>query len=178
MALTRKKKVELLAEYEALLKNTENIVALWYSNITVSESVFMRKQFKSQWALYKVVKKNIFAIAVKNTGYEVDLSNLPLSISVLFLEGEGVENLKVIEDLKKKWKKAKSTSRMDYLGWWFSWEWKDMEYVSTLAKLPSKEELVSKFLYMVKYPIQGFVTANSNVIWNFVKVLDQIAKKD
>lgn len=178
MALTRKKKTELLSEYELLLKDTENIVALWYSNITVSESVSMRKQFKDQGALYKVVKKNIFAIAVKNTNYEIDLSNLPSSISILFLNGEGIENLKVIEELQKRWKKEKSSSKLEYLGWWFSWEWKDSEYVATLAKLPSKEELVWKFLYMVKYPIQGFVTVNSNVIWNFVKVLNQIAKKN
>ncbi len=177
MALTRKDKIKLVEEYEALLKETENIVILSYDCISVSESVALRKQFRSQWALYKVVKKNVFARAANNLGYDVDLDKLTSSISVLFASNDGIENLKVVEEFKKQWKKQKSASKLDYLWWWFEGKWEDAEYVSTLAKLPSKEELVWKFLYMVKYPIQGFVTANSNVIWNFAKVLDQIAKK-
>ena len=177
MALTKKDKVKLVEDYEALLKDTENVIVLWYNSIPVSESASMRKQFRSQWALYKVVKKRVFAMSVKNIGYDVDLAKLPSSISVLFASDDGIENLKVIEKFKKQWKKAKSVSNIDYLWWWFNGKWEDTEYVSTLAKLPSKEELIWKFLYMVKYPIQGFVTANSNVIWNFVRVLDQIAKK-
>jgi ribosomal protein L10 len=46
-----------------------------------------------------------------------------------------------------------------------------------LSSIPSKEELVGKFLYMVKYPIQGFVTVNKNVLTGFVRVLDQIKDK-
>ena len=177
MALTRKDKIKLVEEYEALLKDVENIIVLWYNSISVKESVSMRKQFRNQWALYKVVKKNVFAIAAKNLGYDIDLTKLPSSISILFASNDGIQNLKVIEEFKKQWKKAKSVSNIEYLWWWFVKKWEDAEYVSTLAKLPSKQELVWKFLYMLKYPIQGFVTANSNVIWNFVRVLDQIAKK-
>lgn len=177
MALTRKDKIKLVKDYETLLKDTKNVIVLWYDCIPVSESIILRKQFRSQWALYKVVKKNVFARAVSNLGYEVDLNKLTSSISVLFASNDGIENLKIIEEVKKQWKKDKATSKLEYLWWWFNWKWEDAEYVSTLAKLPSKQELVWKFLYMVKYPIQGFVTVNSNVIWNFVKVLDQIAKK-
>jgi len=177
MVLTKKDKVKLVKEYETLLNDVENVIVISYNSISVSESVFMRKQFRSQWALYKVVKKQVFAIAAKNLGYDVDIEKLTSSISVLFASWDGIENLKVIEELKKQWKKAKSTSSIEYLWWWFNKKWKDAEYVSTLAKLPSKQELVWKFLYIVRYPIQGFVTANSNIIWNFVRVLDQIAKK-
>ena len=177
MALTKKDKVKLVEDYESLLKDAENVIVLWYNSISVKESVSMRKQFRKQWALYKVVKKRVFVMALKNAGYDVDLTKLPSSISVLFTNDDGIENLKVIENFKKQWKKAKSVSNIDYLWWWFNKKWEDAEYVSTLAKLPSKQELIWKFLYMVKYPIQGFVTANSNVIWNFVRVLDQIAKR-
>ena len=52
------------------------------------------------------------------------------------------------------------------MGGWYGNAWKDAAYVSELANIPSKEELVGKFLYLLKYPIQA--TAG---------VLDQIAKK-
>jgi ribosomal protein L10 len=63
------------------------------------------------------------------------------------------------------------------LGGWFDKEWRGADYVKVLSQIPSKEELVWKFLYMVKYPIQGFVTVNKNLISWFVRVLDQIKEK-
>jgi ribosomal protein L10 len=85
--------------------------------------------------------------------------------------------LKIVENYKKEWKKEKAPSKLNYLWGWFDGAWQDAEYVSVLASLPSKEELVWKFLYMVKYPLQGFVTVNSNLISWFVRVLDQIKDK-
>jgi len=54
-------------------------------------------------------------MAAKNSGYDVDLGKLPSSISILFANDDGIENLKVIEGFKKQWKKAKSVSNIDYL---------------------------------------------------------------
>ena len=177
MALTKKEKAQLVNEYEQLINDAENIVVLNYDAITVSDSVAMRKQFRKEWALYKVVKKRVFALAAEKAGLEVELSNLSSSIAVLFLQWDGISTLKIVENYRKDWKKAKALSKLAYLGWWFDKEWKDAEYVTTLALLPSKEELVGKFLYMVKYPLQGFVTVNSNLISWFVRVLDQIKDK-
>ena len=177
MALTKKEKVQLVSEYEQLIKDADNMVVLNYEAIPVSASVAMRKQFKTEWALYKVVKKKVFTLAVKNAGLDVDIDKLTSSIAVLFLKWDGISALKVVEWYKKDWKKEKALSKLNYLWWWFEGKWKDADYVSVLATLPSKEELVWKFLYMVKYPLQGFVTVNSNLISWFVRVLDQIKDK-
>ena len=177
MALTKKEKVQLVKEYEQLLKDSENAIVLGYEAIPVSVSVAMRKEFRQSGALYKVVKKKVFARAAEEIGYEVDLSQMTNSIAVLFTTDDGIAALKVIEKYKKEWKKEKAPTKMSYLWWWFAWEWKDADYVQVLSSIPSKEELVGKFLYMVKYPIQGFVTVNKNVLTGFVRVLDQIKDK-
>jgi len=177
MALTKKEKIHLVSEYEQLIKDADNMVVLSYEAIPVSASVAMRKQFRAEWALYKVVKKKVFALAAEKAGLEVDISNLSSSIAVLFLQGDGISTLKIVENYKKEWKKEKAPSKLNYLWGWFDGAWQDAEYVSVLASLPSKEELVWKFLYMVKYPLQGFVTVNSNLISWFVRVLDQIKDK-
>ena len=177
MALTKKEKIQLASEYEQLIKDSDNMVVVNYEAIPVSISVAMRKQFKQEGANYRVVKKKVFARALENAGYDVDLNNLTSSIAVLFLQWDGISTLKVIEWYKKEWKKEKAPSKLNYLWGWFDGSWKDAEYVSVLATLPSKEELVWKFLYMVKYPLQGFVTVNHNLISWFVRVLDQIKEK-
>ena len=177
MALTKKEKVKLVKDYEQLLKDAENAIVVNYEAIPVSTSVAMRKEFKKAGALFKVVKKRVFAKAVQNLGYHVDLDKLPNAIAVLFTTDDGIAALKVIENYKKEWKKEKLPTKMEYLGGWFEGVWKDVDYVKTLASIPSKEELVGKFLYMVKYPIQGFVTVNKNLLTGFVRVLDQIKDK-
>ena len=177
MALTKKKKIQLVKYYEQLLKDAENVIVVNYEAIPVSVSVAMRKEFKKAGSLYKVVKKKVFVKAVENLGYEVDLEKLPQAIAVLFTQDDGIAALKVIEKFKKEWKKEKASSKMSYLGGWFAWEWKDADYVQVLSSIPSKEELVGKFLYMVKYPIQGFVTVNKNLLAGFVRVFDQIKDK-
>jgi len=177
MALTKKEKIQLVSDYEQLIKDADNMVVLNYEAIPVSASVAMRKQFKNEWALYKVVKKKVFALAVEKAGLEVDINNLSSSIAVLFLQWDGISTLKIIENYKKEWKKEKAPSKLNYLWGWFDGSYKDADYVSVLATLPSKEELIWKFLYMVKYPLQGFATVNSNLISWFVRVLDQIKDK-
>lgn len=177
MALTKKDKIVLVSEYEQLIKDSTNLVVLGYEAISVSESVSMRKQFREEDALYKVVKKKVFLRALSNLWIEVDVETLPSSIAVLFLKNDWISTLKIVESFKKVWKKEKSSSKLLYLWWLFEWKWQDAEYVSVLATLPSKEELIWKFLYMVKYPIQWFVTVQSNLLSWFVRVLDQIKEK-
>jgi len=177
MALTKKDKIVLVNEYEQLIKDSTNLVVLGYEAIPVSESVSMRKQFRDEDALYKVVKKKVFLRALSNLWIEVDVETLPSSIAVLFLKNDWISTLKIVESFKKVWKKEKFSSKLLYLWWLFDWKWQDAEYISVLATLPSKEELIWKFLYMVKYPIQWFVTVQSNLLSWFVRVLDQIKEK-
>ena len=177
MPLTKKEKILLAKNYEALVKNAKNVIVLSYKAIPVSVSVSMRKEFKKEGSLYKVVKKTVFVKALESVGYDVDIKKLKNAISVLFTKDDGVSSLKVIEKFRKKWQKEKSSAKMEYLGGWFEGKWKDAEYVKVLSSLPSKEELVGKFLYMLKYPIQGFVTVNKNLLTGFVRVLDQIKEK-
>jgi large subunit ribosomal protein L10 len=177
MALTKKEKIQLVAEYEDLIKNADNIVVLSYEAIPVSVAVELRKEFKVNDSTYKVVKKKVFARALEQTWHEVNFEEYKLPMSVLFLKGDGISALKVVEKHLKEWKKEKLPYKLSYIGGYFEGKWQGADYVKTLASLPSKEELIGKFLYMVKYPIQWFVTVNSNLLSWFVRVLDQIKEK-
>ena len=79
-------------------------------------------------------------------------------IAVLYSENEEDEYapLKVINKHTKAWKKAKQEFGFDYVGGWYEKIWKDATHVKELADLPSKEELVGKFLFLLNYPITSF----------------------
>nr|NIS42419.1 hypothetical protein [Desulfuromonadales bacterium] len=46
-----------------------------------------------------------------------------------------------------------------------------------MADLPSREELIAKALYLMKYPITGLVTTLNGVLRNTVVVLDAVRQQ-
>jgi large subunit ribosomal protein L10 len=48
--------------------------------------------------------------------------------------------------------------------------------IQNIASLPSREQLISKLLYLMQSPIRGLVTVLSANIRNLAVVIDQIAK--
>jgi large subunit ribosomal protein L10 len=51
------------------------------------------------------------------------------------------------------------------------------EEFATLADLPSREELIAKALYLMKYPVTGLVTTLNGVLRNVVVVLDAVRQQ-
>ncbi len=51
------------------------------------------------------------------------------------------------------------------------------EEFQSLADLPSREELIAKALYLMKYPITGLVTTLNGVLRNTVVVLDAVRQQ-
>jgi ribosomal protein L10 len=67
----------------------------------------------------------------------------------------------------KEFKKDNKGSEFSFIGGWFEKKWQGGEYVSELANVPTKEELLSKLCYLFNYPLQSFAC-----------VLSEIAKKN
>ncbi|MXR57547.1 50S ribosomal protein L10 [Mycoplasma hyopneumoniae] len=65
----RKRKVEIVAEIDSLLKNSSSLAIVEYRGLTVNELEQLRKEFKSAGVLSKVYKNRLFKIAAENNGY-------------------------------------------------------------------------------------------------------------
>ena len=51
------------------------------------------------------------------------------------------------------------------------------EQIQTIASLPSREELISKLLFVLQSPVRGLATVLQANIRNLAVVLDQVAKQ-
>ena len=49
--------------------------------------------------------------------------------------------------------------------------------IQAIASLPSREELISKLLYLMQHPIRGLAVVLNGTIRNLAVVLDQIGKQ-
>ncbi len=167
MALTKKRKLELATEYKQYIKDAKNIVIIKQSGIPVNEINNVRMDLHEKDWLYKVVKKRVLLKWLEETDLEaVELTTLDGSVAILCAFGDEYEPLKVLANHNKEYKKKKKEFGFDYIGWWFEGKRHDSGFVSELATLPSKEELIAKLLYMIQYPIQWLAAS-----------LDQIAQK-
>ena len=168
MAITRDKKKLLLEQYAADLKAAKNIIIIQQNGLDVATTTQMRRDLVATSSKYNVVRKRLFVRAIKDAGLpEVDIDQLEGSVAVLFIDVEWLEWLSVVNKVAKKLNKNKDLSgSIKFLWAWLEWERKDGEYVTEVANVPSKEELLSKLVYLFNYPVQSFAG-----------VLDQISKK-
>lgn len=167
MAITKDKKQELLKQYVEDLKNAGSTYVINQSAIPVEVSTNVRKEMKSADAKFNVIRKRIFLRAIEEAGLEkIDLDQLQWAAVAIFAKEEDFAPLKIIAKYGKEFQKAWEKSSFDFLGGWSEKQWKDGNYIAELANIPSKEELISKFIYLLQYPVQSFAG-----------VLDQVAKK-
>lgn len=167
MAITRQKKEELIKQYVQDLKEANNLVVFKQSWIPVVDATKIRKSVLASWGKFNVIRKKLFLRALDETGYEsTDASNLAWSVVALYASNDEYAPLKTINWFLKAYEKDKKNSSFSYLWWWFDKKWYNWEYVSDLANIPSKDELLSKLVYLLNYPLQSFAV-----------VLDQISKK-
>lgn len=171
MAISKDLKKKLIEQYVTEIKNASNAVVVQQNGVTVASATQVRKGIvDAQWK-YLVVRKRLFMRAVKEAGLpELTMEDLPWSIVLVTATDEANEfgPIKAVnKTLKELKKKADEGVSYSFLGWWFDKTWKDAGYVTELADLPTKEELISKLLFMLKHPMQSLTS-----------VVDQIAKKD
>lgn len=169
MAMLKAQKIELAKRYLESVKGARNAVVLQHEWITVNDINAIRMDVAEQEGNLEVVKKRVFLKSVEGSYEWLTLDQLPGAIIVLYSYNEADQHapLKVISKIKKEWKKdKKKKATIDYVWAWYDGEWQWVDYVSEIADLPSKEELVGKFLFLLNHPISSFA-----------RVLNAIAEK-
>ena len=158
MALTKEKKKELLEDYKKLLEAAKNVVVMKQESIPVNEINKVRMAIAEDGWKLQVVKKRLFFRALEEVGYEgVSLDNFEWSIIVLYSLEDEFKPLKALHKVVKEWKKSKAPYKLEYLWGFYEKSWKDASYVKDVAELPTKEELIGKFAFLIKFPVQAFV---------------------
>ena len=166
MAITKEKKQELFNSYVEKLKGATNVVVISQNAIGVSKSTDIRRNVRNEDWEFQVVKKRIFKLALKDIGYEdVDVDLLKGSVVALYSYWEDeYAPLKAINKFKKEFDADKTAdSTFEYLGAWFDKKWQWAEYISELANIPSKDELLSKLAWLFNYPLQSFTWALNQI---------------
>ena len=167
MAVTRAKKVEQVEKLGKDLQNVSTVIVTTYTKLTVAQDFELRKVLRSSGAKYAVVKNTLAERAAKGTKVEDALKGLSGVTSIAYTEGDPVSLAKALA------KYAKDNPEFTFKTGVVEGRVISIKEIESLAAMPSKEELMSKLLFLINAPAQRLVTVMNAVGRNLAVVVDQ-----
>ena len=153
-------KKPIVDEIAAAVKGAQSVVLVDYRGLTVEQDTQLRKQLREAGITYKVYKNTMMNFAFKGTDCEALLP---------YLEGPSAVAIST-EDAtapaRELCKFAKTADALEVKGGIVEGTAYDADGIKEVAKIPSREELLSKLLGSIQSPIT-----------NFARVMNQLAEK-
>jgi len=167
MAVTRAKKTQQVEKLSNDLKDVSNVVVATYTKLTVAQDYELRKVLRGAGAKYQVVKNTLAEKAAKGTKVEGALKDLTGVTSIAYTTGDPVAMAKALT------KYAKDTPEFTFKIGVVEGRVINIKEIEALASMPSKEELMSKLLFLINAPAQRLATAINAVPRNLAVVINQ-----
>jgi large subunit ribosomal protein L10 len=172
MAKTKQQKEDFVAWLEERLPKSKSVIFTNFDGLNVKATSELRKLLRAQGIEYTVAKKSLVKVAFKKTGLDgIDAKTIPGSIGMALGYGDEVAPAKVLATF------AKTNPVLKLVGGIYEGKLISAQEVKQLASLPSKEELLSKLVWLLNYPASGLVNVLAGNMKKLLYVLNAIKDK-
>jgi len=169
--LTKAEKQEQFEQLREVLSGVNTLFLLQNRGLNVNQVNELRSKVRAADASYKVFKNSVVKLAIEGTGMEGITPHLTGPNAVAFTTGDGVNLGKAIRDFVKD--HPQLTFRQAYL----EGQVLDAEQAEQIADLPTRDELISKLLYILQSPIRRLAVALNSPIQKLASALHQVAEQ-
>jgi large subunit ribosomal protein L10 len=152
MALTKAKKNAKVAMLASELESSTSAIIGTFKGLTASKDFELRKVIRAAGGSYHVVKNKLAAKSAEGTKVEAALQGLKGVSSVAYTSGDPVALAKALSTWVKD--NAEFTFKLGIVDGRVI----TVQEIDSLAKLPGKEELFSKLLFLIQSPAQRLAT--------------------
>jgi len=166
---TREQKQKDLDALTEKLKNASSAMIVGFNKMTVPKDQELRNQLGEAGVQYEVVKNTLARKAAEGTPFEQAAEHFKGVTAIAIGEGEPVNLSKAIS----KFSKANPDVFTFKVGI-VEGKVVALKDVEAIASLPSKEELISKIMFLINCQAQRLVTVLSAVPRNLAIVVKQI----
>jgi large subunit ribosomal protein L10 len=168
---TREQKATEVSELTEQIGKASNAFLIDFKGITVPQVTELRKQVRGSNSGYVVVKNTLALIALKDSPLIGMKEQFTGPTAIAFNATDAVVLAKALT------KFAKDVPAVQFKGALLNGQVVPASQIQAIANLPSREELVSKLLFMLQSPIRGLAIVLQANIRNLAVVIDQIAKQ-
>jgi len=144
-----------------------------FTGLKVADLRNLRRELKSNGMELKVVKKTLVQKMLSREGIDFNVFTFPASIALVFSPEEGLMASKIVY----RFSSEKKEPKLKILGGFINKNFFSAYNVVELAKLPSKEVLLSQLVYTLNSLPRTLVGVLNGNIQKLVIALDAIAKK-
>ena len=168
---TKEQKQKDLNALTEQLSNSKSAMVVSFNKVTVNKDQEFRHELREAGANYQVVKNTIARLAVKGTPYENAGEYFKGVTAIAWTESDPV----VLSKAVSKFIKANADFYTFKAGV-VEGRVVDLKQVQEIAALPSKEELISKLLFVINAQAQRIVTVINAVPRNLAVVIKLIGE--
>lgn len=168
--LTRAQKREQSETLRDTLSGVSTLFLLENTGLNVNDVNVLRSEIRKTEGSYKVVKNSVVRLAVEGTNLEVITPHMTGPKTLAFTDGDAVALAKALKTFIKK--HPELTIQHAYL----EGQLLDAKEAEKIADLPSKDELISKLLYVLQSPMRRLAVALNSPVQQLASVMGQIAE--
>ncbi len=170
MPLKKSDKHNMVANYEEGLAAAPHAFVLSYQGISVPQDTELRAKIRESGAQYQVVKNTLAlrAIQGKPLGERPEIFTGPTAVA--YSEGDAVALAKALTEF------VKTAPAVEFKAGVVEGKMVEPDQIQDIAKLPSREELIAKLLFLLQSPVTRLVRDLNQLQQRFVVVLDQVAQ--
>lgn len=166
---TRKQKQESLETLTEQFKNASAAMLVGFKGLTVPKDQELRNQLREAGISYSVVKNTLARKAAVGTALEPAVEQFKGVTAVALSGGDPVILSKAITKFTKA-----NPDVFTFKAGIVEGRVMALRDVEAIASLPSKEELLSKIMFLVNCQAQRLATVTNAVVRNLVVVMDQV----
>jgi large subunit ribosomal protein L10 len=173
LAISRKRKEELVAQYTELIEQSEAIILTEYKGMSVKSMEGLRTKVREVNGSFYVTKNTLLQYALEQADTPVPTDLMQGQLATGFAaQGEVAGLAKTLVDY------AKADNHLIVRGGIMGSELLTADQVDSLAKLPSLDELRAQIIGLVSAPARNIASTVASGVRQVVNVLDAYAKKD
>jgi large subunit ribosomal protein L10 len=169
--MNREEKAQAISDFVDNIGQATNAFLIDFKGITVPQVTELRKQVRESRSEYVVVKNTLALIGLKDSPLVALRDQFKGPTAIAFNRSDAVGLAKALT------KFAKDVPSVQFKGAMLNGQILAAGQIQAIATLPSRDELISKLLYLMQHPIRGLATVLQANIRKFAVVLDQIAKQ-
>ncbi|MGE0101314.1 MAG: 50S ribosomal protein L10 [Blastocatellales bacterium] len=168
---TREQKKTDLEYLKEQLSETGHALLVSFDGLSVEKDGQLRRALREAELNYKVVKNTLGRLAVEGTQLESLKEHFVGMTAIAYSQNDPVGLAKVLS------KFAKDNKELTFKAGVVEGRPISIQEIDSLATLPSKEELVSKLMFLLNAPAQRIATVINAVPRNLAVVVNEISKQ-
>ena len=159
MAITKQKKIELVASMKKRLTGAKSVVFVNFKALSALETKMLRRKLLAEEVGYFVTKKTLAKRVFNDLKATGDMPELPGELAIAY----GEDLLAPAREAYAFQKTPREKGSISIVGGIFDGEYKNQAEMMSIATIPPLQVLRGQFVNLINSPIQRFVVVMEEI---------------